>query len=110
MRQITHSPRRDGADQIIDWDLAFPDDERDANPATFKFFQAAQSWQKAAAGTGGGLSYDMPDSDDEDDENEEDAADPADGEDAENVADGVNGGAVDGGAGRDGEVEMEQDE
>lgn len=64
------------------WDIAFPDDERDANPSTFKFFQAAQNWaaQRNAGGDaemdlgiGGGLSYDMPDdSDDEDDEDQED--------------------------------------
>lgn len=58
------------------WDIAFPDDEREANPTTFKFFQAAQNWaaQRAQdAGTGGGLSYDMPsDSDDDDDEDDDD--------------------------------------
>ena len=57
------------------WDIAFPDDEREANPTTFKFFQAAQNWaaQRAQdAGAGGGLSYDMPsDSDDDDDDDEE---------------------------------------
>jgi crooked neck len=60
------------------WDLAFPDDERDANPTTFKFFQAAQAWavQRGGAGDGGGLSYDMPDSDEEDEaEDEEDDGD-----------------------------------
>jgi crooked neck len=67
------------------WDIAFPDDERDANPSTFKFFQAAQNWaaQRDGAGGaglgdgigGGGLSYDMPDdSDDDDDDGDEDAA------------------------------------
>ncbi|GFZ48018.1 Pre-mRNA-splicing factor CLF1 [Saitozyma sp. JCM 24511] len=61
------------------WDLAFPDDEKEANPTTFKFFQAAQAWAAqrgagAAAGAGG-LSYDMPedsDEEDDDDDNDED--------------------------------------
>jgi crooked neck len=54
------------------WDIAFPDDEREANPTTFKFFQAAQNWAaQRTADVGGGLSYDMPsDSDDDDDEDE----------------------------------------
>lgn len=68
------------------WDLAFPDDERDANPATFKFFQAAQAWasnRTAAAGTGGGLSYDLPsDSDDDEDEEEKDEEDGSQNGDA----------------------------
>ena len=55
------------------WDLAFPDDERDANPTTFKFFQAAQQWaaQKGAGAGAGGLPYDMPDDSDDSDEEEE---------------------------------------
>jgi crooked neck len=61
--------------------LVFADDERDANPTTFKFFQAAQAWaaQNAGGGEEPGLSYDMPsDSEDEDDEDEGEK-----GEDAE---------------------------
>lgn len=59
------------------WDIAFPDDEREANPTTFKFFQAAQNWAaQRAQETGGGLSYDMPSDSDDDDEDDED-----DGED-----------------------------
>ncbi|ORY31238.1 Pre-mRNA-splicing factor CLF1 [Naematelia encephala] len=64
------------------WDLAFPDDEKDANPTTFKFFQAAQAWaqQRGAAGAGG-LSYDLPsDSEDEDDEMDGDGAEEAEAE------------------------------
>jgi crooked neck len=55
------------------WDIAFPDDEREANPTTFKFFQAAQNWAaQRTQETGGGLSYDMPsDSDDDDDDDDE---------------------------------------
>lgn len=74
------------------WDLVFPDDERESNPTTFKFFQAAQQWA-ANKGQQGGLSYDMSDSDsdsDDDDDNDEngddDAADGA--EDAEGEAEG----------------------
>lgn len=34
----------------IDWDLVFADDEREANPGSFKFFQAAQEWSRKRAG------------------------------------------------------------
>ena len=77
------------------WDLVFPDDEKEANPATFKFFQAAQNWA-AQKGAGGGLSYDMP-SDDEDEEDEEDGGDGRDGRN------GDDGGSEDGGR----DVDME---
>lgn len=65
---------------MTDWDIAFPDDERESNPTTFKIFQAAQAWA-AQRGTaaGGGLSYEMPDSDDEDEEDAEDGEGGGDG-------------------------------
>ncbi len=34
--------------------MAFPDDEREANPASFKFLEMAHKWKRAqAAGDGG---------------------------------------------------------
>jgi crooked neck len=57
------------------WDLVFPDDEKEANPATFKFFQAAQNWAAQAQGAGGGLSYDMPSDESEDEEEGEEEGD-----------------------------------
>ena len=39
-----------------DWDLVFADDERDANPTSFKFLQMAQAWasaKKNGVGAGG---------------------------------------------------------
>ncbi len=40
---------------LVDWDLVFADDEREANPTSFKFLQMAQAWASAkkAGGTGG---------------------------------------------------------
>ena len=35
-----------------DWDMVFPDDEREANPASFKFLEMAHKWKRAQA-TGG---------------------------------------------------------
>lgn len=65
--------RRDNAKPLlVDWDLAFPDDEREANPASYNFFKAAQEWA-AQRNAGGGLSYDMPDSDSDDDDDDDDA-------------------------------------
>ncbi|KAF9011188.1 hypothetical protein BDQ17DRAFT_1420606 [Cyathus striatus] len=41
---------------VEDWDLVFADDERDANPTSFKFLQMAHAWKQAQAqnGRGGG--------------------------------------------------------
>ena len=39
---------------MSDWDLVFPDDEREANPTSFKFLQMAQAW--AAQKNGGNSS------------------------------------------------------
>ena len=43
---------------MIDWDLVFADDEREANPTSFKFLQMAQAWAsvKKTGGAGGGSS------------------------------------------------------
>ena len=30
----------------IDWDMVFPDDEREANPASFKFLEMAHKWKR----------------------------------------------------------------
>ncbi len=49
---------------FADWDMVFPDDEREANPASFKFFQAAQEWSRTQA------LADLSDSDSESDEEE----------------------------------------
>ena len=39
----------------VDWDLVFADDEREANPTSFKFLQMAQAWAsvKKTGGAGG---------------------------------------------------------
>jgi crooked neck len=42
--------------------MVFPDDEREANPASFKFFQAAQEWSRNQA------LADLSDSDSDSDE------------------------------------------
>lgn len=38
---------------VEDWDLVFADDEREANPTSFKFLQMAHAWKAKAAGGGG---------------------------------------------------------
>jgi len=38
------------------WDMAFPDDEREANPASFKFLEMAHKWKRAQAAGDGGTS------------------------------------------------------
>lgn len=39
---------------VEDWDLVFADDEREANPTSFKFLQMAHAWKAAKQGGGGG--------------------------------------------------------
>jgi crooked neck len=46
---------------FTDWDMVFADDEKEANPASFKFFQAAQEWSKNR----GNLGLDEEDDSDE---------------------------------------------
>jgi crooked neck len=72
----------DGSNELeMYWDLVFPDDEKEENPSTFKFFQAAQEWAAKKAGSGpagGGLSYDMDS--DSDSDSDEDGEGEAEGE------------------------------
>ncbi|KAF7763681.1 hypothetical protein Agabi119p4_8218 [Agaricus bisporus var. burnettii] len=37
---------------VEDWDLVFADDEREANPTSFKFLQMAHAWKAKSAGAG----------------------------------------------------------
>lgn len=37
-----------------DWELVFADDERDANPTTFKFLQMAHAWKSSQGRKPGG--------------------------------------------------------
>jgi hypothetical protein len=62
----------------LDWDILFADDEREANPATFKFIQNALAWRnKDGGGQKGGmlaelLAEEEEESDEEDGEGDED--------------------------------------
>jgi hypothetical protein len=49
-----------------DWDMVFADDEKEANPASFKFFQAAQEWSRNRGNLG------LDDDDDDDDSSDDD--------------------------------------
>ncbi|KAI5451636.1 NineTeen Complex (NTC) component [Naganishia albida] len=53
------------------YDMVFADDEREANPASFKFFQAAQEWKQRAAAMAEDLSDSSSSDDDEDEDREE---------------------------------------
>lgn len=39
---------------MLDWELVFADDEREVNPASFKFLQMAHAWANARGKKGGG--------------------------------------------------------
>lgn len=39
-----------------DWDIVFPDDEREANPASFKFLEMAHKWKRMQASGAGASS------------------------------------------------------
>ena len=38
---------------MLDWELVFADDEREVNPASFKFLQMAHAWKNAQGKKGG---------------------------------------------------------
>lgn len=38
---------------LLDWDMIFADDEREANPTTFKFLQMAHEWSQRNKKSGG---------------------------------------------------------
>jgi len=59
---------------LSDWDILFADDEREANPATFKFIQNALAWRMKDGG-GMDLSAALLAQDDDDDEEEEEEDD-----------------------------------
>lgn len=42
------------SNNILDWELVFADDEREANPTSFKFLQMAHAWKNAQAKKTGG--------------------------------------------------------
>ena len=46
--------------------MVFADDEKEANPASFKFFQAAQEWSRSRGNLG------LDDDDDDDDSSDDD--------------------------------------
>jgi crooked neck len=52
--------------------MVFADDEREANPASFKFFQAAQDWKARAAALADLSDSSSSSSDDEDDNDDDD--------------------------------------
>ncbi|KAJ8081873.1 NineTeen Complex (NTC) component [Marasmius tenuissimus] len=49
---------------VEDWDLVFPDDERESNPTSFKFLQMAHAWKSAqkSGATAGSSSSGIPSS------------------------------------------------
>lgn len=38
---------------MLDWELVFADDEREVNPASFKFLQMAHAWKSTQGKKGG---------------------------------------------------------
>ncbi|KAH0827978.1 hypothetical protein J3R83DRAFT_3617 [Lanmaoa asiatica] len=43
-----------GSNGVLDWELVFADDEREVNPASFKFLQMAHAWKNAQGKKSGG--------------------------------------------------------
>lgn len=58
--------------------MVFLDDEKEKDPSTFQFFQAAQKWAQEHQKEGGVLSYDVDSDDSDDDDEEEEAAEQDD--------------------------------
>jgi crooked neck len=46
----------DGLCSRVDWELVFADDEREANPTSFKFLQMAHQWKNSQSRKAGGSS------------------------------------------------------
>jgi hypothetical protein len=60
----------------IDWDILFADDEREANPATFKFIQNALAWKnKEGVGKASMLDELLAEEDSEEEDEDEDEDD-----------------------------------
>ncbi|GBE81396.1 Pre-mRNA-splicing factor CLF1 [Sparassis crispa] len=38
-----------GGAEVVDWDMVFPDDERESHPTSFQFLKVAHAWKKAQA-------------------------------------------------------------
>jgi crooked neck len=67
-------PRGDGSGEYDEyWDIVFPDDEKEENPAAFAIFQAAKEWAANKENGAGGLNYEM-DSDSDSDSDEDEAS------------------------------------
>jgi crooked neck len=65
-------PGADSTSLTLDYDMVFADDEREANPASFKFFQAAQDWKARAAAMADLSDSSSSSSDDEDEDGDDD--------------------------------------
>ncbi|CCM05419.1 uncharacterized protein FIBRA_07636 [Fibroporia radiculosa] len=51
-RRRVMDPESGGTEAVLDWDMVFPDDERESNPTSFQFLQMAHAWKKAQAAKG----------------------------------------------------------
>jgi crooked neck len=77
---------------LSDWDILFADDEREANPATFKFIQNALAWRsKGSGGQRGGMLAELLAQEEESDEDEDGDGD-GDGDGDEDGEKSSNGG------------------
>jgi len=48
-RRRVMDPESGGKEAVLDWDMVFPDDERESNPTSFQFLQMAHAWKKSQA-------------------------------------------------------------
>ena len=72
---------------LSDWDILFADDEREANPATFKFIQNALAWRVREGGGSMDLSAALLALDEDEEEEEEEAEGEDDDERSSNEGD-----------------------
>jgi len=74
----------------LDWDILFADDEREANPATFKFIQNALAWRNKEGGAAkGSMLADLlqEDSDSESGDEKDDEDDEKSSSEGDNMQD-----------------------
>jgi len=74
---------------VADWDILFADDEREANPATFKFIQNALAWRNQDGGARKSMLDELLQEEDSDEEKSSGDEHHANDSDEEKSSDGM---------------------
>jgi len=86
---VAHYSIRLCTDNCTDWDILFADDEREANPATFKFIQNALAWRNQDGGARKSMLDELLQEEDSDEEKSSGDEHHANDSDEEKSSDGM---------------------